>query len=154
MKGMTLPWISSVATPGIACAGNGLQGDDENFLQAEGVGQRLEHQHEAGCGTIGIGHDEAGVVAALLLLHADGVEMRGVHFGNQQRNVGIHAVIFGVADDGIAGAREFFFGGASDAGIERGKNEIAVEGGLETFDDETARLSGMGVSRCQRTASA
>ena len=81
--------------------------------------------------------------------------MRCVHFGDQKRNVGIHAVILRIADDGIAGAREFFFGWAGDARIERGENEIAVECWLESFARRDFALAcGIGVSRCQRAASA
>ena len=64
--------------------------------------------------------------------------MRGVDFGNEQRNVGIHAVIPRVADDGIAGAGEIFFGGACDRRIKRGENEVAIEIGFESLDDESA----------------
>jgi hypothetical protein len=65
--------------------------------------------------------------------------MLGVDFGNEQGNVGVHAVIAGVADDGIADAGEIFFGGAGDGRIERGENEVAIEIGFEAFDDEIAR---------------
>jgi len=79
---------------GIARAGDGLQGDDEDFLEAEGVGERFQDENEAGGGAVRIGDDEAGVVAAVFLLERDGVEMGGVDFGNEERDVGIHAVIF------------------------------------------------------------
>ena len=95
----------------------------------------------------GIGDDEAAVVAAILLLQRNGIEMRGVDFGNEQRNVGIHAVIARVADDRIAGAGEVFFGGTGDGRIERGKNEVAIERRIETFDDEAARGLGDGTRR-------
>ena len=65
--------------------------------------------------------------------------MRCVHFRDQERNVGIHAVIAGIADDWIAGAGEFLFGWACDAGIERGEDEIAVESRLEALHDEITR---------------
>src|SRR5207249_246242 len=93
---------------------------------------------EAGGGTIGIGDDEAGVVAAILLLNGNGVEMGGVHFGNEQRNIGIHAVITRIADDGVASASEILLGRACDGRIERGQDEVAVESGIETLDDEIA----------------
>src|SRR6266436_9980153 len=64
--------------------------------------------------------------------------MRRVHFGNEQRNIGIHTVIARIADDGIAGASEILFGGTGDGRIKRGENEGAVEGGVETLDDEAA----------------
>jgi hypothetical protein len=67
--------------------------------------------------------------------------MGGVDFRDQQRNVGIHAVIFGVADDGIARAGEVFFGVTCDTRIEGGENKVALEAGVEAFDDEIARVS-------------
>lgn len=100
---------------GITSAGNGLERDDEDFFEAEGVRERLQNEDEAGCRTIRIGDDEAGVVAAIFLLHANGFEVRSVDLGNKQRNVGIHAVILGIADDGISGAGEIFFRAAGDA---------------------------------------
>ena len=48
-------------------------------------------------------------------------------------------MIFGVADDGIAGAGEVFLGGAGDGRIERGKDKVAFEVGIETLDDEATR---------------
>src|SRR5260370_10289452 len=87
--------------------------------------------------------------------------MRGVHFRNEQRNIGVHAVIPGIADDGIARAGEILFGGASDGRIERRKNEVAVEREVEAFNDEAARgignrrvevpANGFGVSSTRRT---
>src|SRR5271155_4392620 len=65
--------------------------------------------------------------------------MGWIDFGNEQGNVRIRAVIFGVADDGIASAGEVFLGAAGDARIERGKDEVAIEAGIEAFDDEGAR---------------
>jgi len=80
--------------------------------------------------------------------------MRGVHFRNEQRNIGVHAVIPGIADHGIARAGEILFGGAGDGRIERGKNEVAVEREVQAFDHEAARGIGNRRVRCQRTASA
>jgi hypothetical protein len=64
--------------------------------------------------------------------------MGRVDLGNEQRNVGIHAVILGITDDGIACASEIFFSGACNARIEGGKDEIAFEVGIEAFDDKAA----------------
>src|SRR6266571_5123362 len=146
---------------GITGAGDGLKSDDENLLEAERVGERFQYQNKAGRGTVRIGDDETGVVTAIFLLQRNGVEMRGVDFGNEQRNVRIHAVIPRVADDGIAGAGEIFFGGAGDRRIERGENEVAIEIGLEPLDDESAGglgdrrfempLDGFGVGFAGRT---
>src|SRR5712691_23377 len=65
--------------------------------------------------------------------------MGSVHFGNEERYIGIHAVIPAIADDGITRAGEIFFGRAGDGRIERGKHKVAVEREVETFDDEAAR---------------
>ncbi len=78
----------------IACARDSLQRNGKNFFEAEGVGERFEDEDETCRGTIWIGDDEASVVAAIFLLGGNGVEMRGVDFGNEERDVGIHAVIF------------------------------------------------------------
>jgi len=51
-------------------------------------------------------------------------------------------VIARIADDGIAGAGEILFGRAGDGRIEGGKNEVAIERGIETFHDEIARGCG------------
>ena len=79
--------------------------------------------------------------------------MGGVDFRNKERDVRIHTVIFGVADDGISSAGEILFGDAGDARIERGKNEVAIEAGVEALTTRSRAASGMGPSRCQRTAS-
>src|SRR5258708_40231049 len=85
-----------------------------------------------------IGDDEASVVAAIFLLNRNGVEMSGVYFGDEQGNIGIHAVIARIADDGIAGASEILLGRTCDGRIERGEDEVAVEREIETLDDEIA----------------
>ncbi len=78
---------------GVSSAGNGLKSDDEDFLEAEGIGERFQYKDKAGGGAIGIGDDKTGAVAAILLLHGNGVEMGGVYFGNEQRDIRVHAVI-------------------------------------------------------------
>jgi hypothetical protein len=45
-------------------------------------------------------------------------------------------MILGIADDRIAGAGEFFFGGTSYGRIESRENEITIECWVETFDKE------------------
>src|SRR5262249_44121852 len=120
---------------GIAGAGSGLHGDDEEFLQAESVGGRLENEDESGSGAIGISDDEARAIAAIFLLQRNGIEMRSVDLRNQQRDVGIHSMIFGVAYDRIAGTGEVFFGGARDGRVECGEDHVAIECRFEAFDD-------------------
>ncbi len=65
-----------------------------------------------------------------------------VHFRNQQRHVGIHAVISRVADHGIAGAREILFCAARDRRIERGKNKVALQRRREASYHQVAGSSG------------
>src|SRR5580698_11310904 len=45
---------------GVAGAGHGLQRNDENALESEDVGERLQDENEAGGRTVWIRHDEAG----------------------------------------------------------------------------------------------
>src|ERR1043166_4979231 len=128
----------------IAGAGSGLHGNDEQLFEPESVGERLEHEDESGSGTIRIGDDEAGGVTAIFLLKRNRVEMRSVDFGNEQRDVGIHSMVFGVAHDAVACPSEVFFGGTGDGRVERRENEIAIEGWFKTFDAESGGSGGDG----------
>ena len=47
-------------------------------------------------------------------------------------------MILGIADHGIAGAGELLFGRTGHGRIESGENEIAIERGIEVFDDEVS----------------
>src|SRR5712692_3980608 len=105
---------------------------------------------ETGGGAIGIGDDEAGVVAAILLLDGNSVEMGGIHFRNEQGDIGIHAVIAGIADDGIPRAGEILFGSSGDGRIERRENKIAIEREVKTFYDKVA--GGFGNGRVEMPA--
>jgi len=58
------------------------------FSKPKASASGFKTRYQAGGRTIGIGDDEAGVVAAIFLLARDGVEMGGVHFWNEKRNVG------------------------------------------------------------------
>ena len=49
--------------------------------------------------------------------------MIAVHFRNQQRNVGLHAVVARVADDGVSCLRECALDLAGDRRVETGENE-------------------------------
>src|SRR5256885_9013350 len=70
--------------------------------------------------------------------------MGGIHFRNEQGNVGIHAVIPAIADHGVTRASEILLSGARDGRIERGEDKVAIEGGVETFDHEMASHFGDG----------
>jgi len=114
------------------------------FSRPKASGERLQNEDETGGGAIGIGDNEAGVVAAIFLLRGNGIEMGCIDLGNEQRNIRVHAVIARIADDGIAGASKILLGRASDGRIESGKDEVAVERRVETLDDEIARGPGDG----------
>src|SRR6476620_2597382 len=66
--------------------------------------------------------------------------MSSVYFRDEQRDIGRHSMIFGIADDGIACAGEVLFHGAGDGGIESGENEIAIVGRFQAFDDQIGGL--------------
>ena len=55
----------------IASSGNGLQRDDKELLHPKSVRKRLEHDNQAGSGTIRICDDKSGIVAAIFLLHRE-----------------------------------------------------------------------------------
>ena len=48
-----------------------------------------------------------------------------------------------IADHGITGAGEIFFGRAGDGRIKSGENEVAIERGIEAFNYEIARGCGL-----------
>ena len=62
--------------------------------------------------------------------------MCGVHFGNEERNVRLHAVTLRVAHHGIAGARKGLFDGPGHQGIKRGKDEVTIERRRGVLHDE------------------
>ncbi len=70
--------------------------------------------------------------------------MRGVHLGNEQRNIRIHAVISGIAHHRISRTSELFFGCPCDRGIERGEYEVTLERGIEALHDQFAHSLGNG----------
>jgi len=65
--------------------------------------------------------------AALLALPREHIEMVRINFGNQERNVGIHAERGSIADHGISGARETFFRCTCDIRGQAGENHVTIK---------------------------
>ncbi len=112
-------------------AGKSLHRYNAGGLDAESIVNGLEREHQASGRTIWICREEAGSEATRFALHIHEFAMIGIYFGDEQRNVGLHAVIAAIADDRVTGARELFFGWTSDGGIERRETKIAIEAGAQ-----------------------
>jgi len=84
---------------GVACARDGLHGgDDAGFDRAKGFFERAEGYHETGRGAVGVGEDEAffeGWIMERALLRDHG-EMGGVDEGDDEWDMGIASIVFGV----------------------------------------------------------
>src|SRR5205085_8014004 len=87
---------------GIAGATDGLHGDDKNFFNPNFLVQGGKRHDQAGGGAVGIGDDEAARLAPPAL-RFDERHVAGIHFGNEQRNIGLHAEGAGVGDDNVSG---------------------------------------------------
>ncbi len=75
--------------------GNGLEGGDGHGMQIEG-NERFQNQGQSGHRTVGVGDDKAGGFLQLLF-NQD--QVRGIHFGDQQRHIRNHAVRTGIGKD-------------------------------------------------------
>ncbi len=137
----------------IARSADGLHGADEDAVDAEAIGERLEREHQSNGGAVRIGDDvSAGLLTPALLLEQR--QMGGVHLGDDQRNVFLHAEGAGVRDDSAAGGGKLRLELAGDIGVERGEDDrrrllrawLARAAGR-------APLRECGVSSFQRTAS-
>ena len=88
---------------GVAGAGEGLQRDHGHALEAERAVQRGQGHGQADHAAVRVGDDVA--AARALALHGQRVEVVGVDLGDEQRHVGVHAVVARVGDHGVALAR-------------------------------------------------
>ncbi len=105
----------------ITSAADGLHGADKDALEAKAIGQRLERQHQADGAAVGVGHDVAtGLLAPALRLKQ--VQVVRVDFGNDQRNICLHAKGARIRDHSATGCGKFRLQFARDVGVERGKN--------------------------------
>jgi hypothetical protein len=94
---------------GVAAAGDGLEGGDEDFVdRSKGVFERFERDDEAGGGAVGVGDDEAsgeGRRVGFTLLVNDG-EVGGVDGRDDEGNELSSPVVLGVGKDGMLGSAE------------------------------------------------
>ena len=74
-----------------ARAGNGLEGGDDDPLDPGGIMDGLERHNQGDGGAVRVG-DDAAVLCDRL----------GIHFGHDQRDLGVHAEGAGVIDDHCA----------------------------------------------------
>jgi hypothetical protein len=78
------------------------------------VERRQRHRQHDGR-AVRVGHDEAFAEVARGRLRVEQREVLVVDFGDEQRHVLVHPQRRGVADDGVAGARESLLGLARHA---------------------------------------
>jgi hypothetical protein len=64
--------------------------------------------------------------------------MLRIHLGDQQRDVGVHAVIARVRDHRAAAVRVVVFRFARDRGVEAGEEETRLEAGAEGLHGQAA----------------
>ena len=83
---------------------------------------------------VGVGDDVAATRAPTL--RVQGVQVVGVHLGDEQRHVGVHAVVAGVRDDGVALAGEAGFHLARHRGVEPREEHLRAEGPLAGGDPD------------------
>src|ERR1019366_4883285 len=75
----------------VSRAGDGLHGGDDYLVDAELL-ERAKRHHQADRGAIWIGHDLAFPPAGALLAGHE-LEVIGIDFGHQQRNILLHAMV-------------------------------------------------------------
>ena len=85
----------------ITRARNGLHGGSDHARDAELLQRRQRHgEHDRGAVRIG---DDLPLPAALALLVRNDLQMIGIDFRNQQRNIRLHAMVARIGDDDVAG---------------------------------------------------
>ena len=98
-----------------------LHGGGDHARNAELLQWRERHgQHDRR--TIGIGGDLPLPAAQALLVRND-LQMIGIHFRNQQRDVRLHAMIARVGDDHVAGLRKLALNFGGDGGVHGGEHQ-------------------------------
>ena len=72
-------------------------------------------------------------------LNRNELEVIGIHLGNEQRHIGVHAIVARVAEHETAGAREGSLDLLRHIGVERGENDGRVYGGGVAAGDREIR---------------
>ena len=110
----------------VAGAGDGLHRRDVELVDAEAALDRRDGHRQSDRRAVRI-RDDVAVAAAAFFLPLDRAEVIGVDLGDQQRDVGVHAVIARVRDDDAAAIRVVVLGFAGDGGVESGEDEARFE---------------------------
>ena len=93
-----------------------------HLLQPELSKRRERHrQHDGRAVRVG---DDPALPAARGRLAVEELEMVGVHLGNHQRHVRVHAVVSRVADDEVPGGGEGAFDFSGDRRVEPGEHQL------------------------------
>ena len=123
MKGITLPRMSSEATPGYPAPLTACMVTAITVSRPKRWCERREGEDEADGRAVGIGHD----VAARFLapaLNVDQLDVAAVDFWDDQRHVFLHAQSAGIRYDGAAGLGEAGLEFGGDRGVERGEDDF------------------------------
>ncbi len=75
----------------VACAADRLHGADEQAFDAESLFQRLQREHQADGGTVGIGHQISASRALVRSLCGNQVQVIGIDLRDYQRHIRRHA---------------------------------------------------------------
>ena len=88
----------------------------------------------------GIGDNHA-LPAARPLLRVEECQMAGIHFRNDERHIGIHAMIARIGHDDVAGLRELAFNLGGDGGVHSGEHEARSSSrGFGIGDNDFGRM--------------
>ena len=111
---------------GVARAADRLHGDHVHVGHPEGVMQRLEAHGEHDRGAVTVGDDEPlGLRFPALVVNQ--AKVVGVHLGDDERDVGRHAQVAGVREDGIAAFGELALHRAGLPAGDRAEADVRVE---------------------------
>ena len=126
---------------GVARARERLQRRHRDLAQAEGAVQGSKRHRQAHDAAVRVGDDVT--AAGALALDRERVEVIGVDLRDQQRHVGIHPMVAGVGDDGVALAGQRGLHLAGDRGVEPGEEHLGAERALARRHPKgTDRLGG------------
>src|ERR1043165_1051899 len=122
-----------------AGAGDGLHGGDVQLLDAPLAFDRRDGEREAHRGAVRVRDDVAAAALPLLLDRGDVI---GIDLGEEQRDVGAHAVVLRVGDDDAAAVGVVLLGLAGDGRIEATKEKRGFELAAEGLDGEVRAVDG------------
>ena len=110
----------------IAGAGERLHRRDDRALDPERLVQWRRGESESDRGAVPVRHDRPGP-ATFAPLHLEGVHVLGVHLGDEERNVIVHAMGLDVREHVVTGLREGGLPLLSRVGRQRREADLGVE---------------------------